>query len=219
MKSDFMKTLNFRQRLLDLSSSIPVGKSGNFEIDEFEVSKDEADFFNLRQMIKASAGGDRSITPGKYKRLYRSGKTGALGALVMSDTPAEKKDHIPFVLKAEGNILINGLGLGWVVEALFLKKEVKHVTVVEISKDVIKLTGEFLKNKHGDKLTIINADALEYKLKQKEKYDYVWHDIWDDICADNWETMSQLHKKYARRCKFQDSWVRDRVKYLRRIDY
>ena len=208
------KEINLRGKLMELKSSVPLGKSGDYIIEEFTVTEDEASFFNMRQMVK---GQGRNITVGTYKRLYR-GKSN-WGTVVMSDTPAEKRDHIHFIQKAEGNVLINGLGLGWVIEALFEKQEVRHVTVIEISKDVIKLTGNYLKDKYDNKLTIINEDALEYKLKKNEKYDFVWHDIWDDICADNWETMTQLHKKYAKRCKFQDSWVRDRVKYLRKIDY
>lgn len=206
----YMKNINLYATLMELKSSVPAGKSGDYEIEDFSITKEEASFFNIN-----SHG--RPVQPGKYKRLYR-GKHN-WGTVVMSDTQAEKRDHINFVEKAEGNILINGLGLGWVVEALFLKPKVKHATVIEISDDVIKLTGHYLKEKYGNKLTIIKADALEYKLKSGEKYDYVWHDIWDDICADNWDTMTQLHKKYAKRCKFQDSWVRDRIKHLRRINY
>jgi hypothetical protein len=211
------KEINLYSQLMELKSSVPLGKSGDWLIEEFTVSKDDAEFFNMRQMVKAGGRG-RDIKAGTYKRLYRGGK-GNWGTTIMSDTPAEKRDHIGFIREAEGDILVNGLGLGWVIEGLFLKSEVRHVTVIEISKDVIKLTGKYLQDKFGDRLTIINKDALEYKLKKNEKYDFVWHDIWDDICADNWETMTQLHKKYARKCKFQDSWVRDRVKYLRRVDY
>ena len=211
------REINLYSRLMELKSSVPLGKSGDYEIEEFTITEDDASFFNMKQMAKAGGQG-RDIEAGTYKRLYRGGKKN-WGTVVMSDTSAEKRDHIRFIQRAEGDILVNGLGLGWVIEGLFLKKEVTHVTVVELSKDVIELTGKHLKDRFGDKLTIINEDALEYKLKKNEKYDYVWHDIWDDICADNWETMTQLHKKYARKCKFQDSWVRDRVKYLRRINY
>ena len=61
------------------------------------------------------------------------------GKLIMSNTPAEVNDHYKFIQKAQGKVLIGGLGLGMVLKCLLDKKDVMKVVVVEQSPDVIKL--------------------------------------------------------------------------------
>jgi spermidine synthase len=110
--------------------------------------------------------------------------------------------------------VINGLGLGVCLKAILEKTEIESVTVIEKSKDVINLVEpSFLDD---PRVTIIHADALEWKAPRNVKYDFVWHDIWDDICTNNLETMGTLHRKYARRSGWQDSWCRDLLKYYQR---
>ena len=129
----------------------------------------------------------------------------------MSDTPAELSDFRHILYRCKGHVLINGLGLGIVADAVLSREGVDHVTVIEVSSDVIALTGPTLEARYGDKLTIVNADALAWKSPRGIRYNVVWHDIWDTICGDNKETMSKLHRKYGRRCDWQDSWCRDSV--------
>jgi len=195
---------------------VPVGKSGDWEISRFRVTKKEADFHNLRETIH---GGRRTIKEGVYTKLTCSGK------IIMSDTPAELEDHRGPARRARdvhssqlwpesrrthyaNNILINGLGLGVVLQACLDEPTVSHVTVVEKSSDVIFLVGEHYKKKYGDRLTIVLADALKWKPPKGYRYRVVWHDIWDDICADNITEMHKLHRKYGRRCDWQGSWCR-----------
>lgn len=126
----------------------------------------------------------------------------------MTDTPAEIRDLYPLRRMATGQVLINGLGLGVAVEMCLSKPEVEHVTVIEISQEVIQLVGSYLKLIHGDRLTVIHADAFEYKHPKGVRYNAVWHDIWDSICADNLPEMHRLHRKYGRRTDWQGSWCR-----------
>lgn len=121
-------------------------------------------------------------------------------------------------------MLVNGLGLGIVAKACLEKTNkkghrlfyaVEKITVIEKSADVIHLVGPSYE-KYGDRIEIINADALEYKPPKGVRYNVVWHDIWDNICSDNWETMKVLHRKYGRICEWQGSWCREEVKYNRR---
>jgi len=78
---------------------------------------------------------------------------------------------------------------------------------------VIKLVVPFYKDK---RLTIINADALEWKPPKGQRYDFVWHDIWDDICDDNLKEMEKLHRKYSKKTDWQDSWCKKLCKKLKR---
>lgn len=202
-----------RERLRKVD--VPVGKMGDWEISRFSVSSSEANFHNLRESIH---GGRRTILPGVYTKLTCSGK------IIMSDTPAELQDHWEPARRARDDrseqyipnrILINGLGLGVVAQAVLDEPTVAHVTVVEKSSDVIALVGLHYVRKYGDRLTIICADALKWKAPKGRRYSVVWHDIWNDICADNLPEMHRLHRKYGRRCDWQGSWCRWMCEQLR----
>ena len=183
--------------------NLPESRSGDWSIEKFTVSEDDAKFHNTRAMFSFGGGG-RTIEAGNYTKLKRG------GAIIMSDTPAEVRDHSYFLYKAKGHVLINGLGLGWVVEALFTLKRVKTITVIEKSKDVINLVKQHYYNKcPKDKyIIIVHADALKYKPQKSQRYGAVWHDIWDNICGDNVEDMKKLHRKYGGRTDWQGSWCR-----------
>lgn len=178
--------------------NLPEGESGDWRVKKIVVDEEAA----KRERFRAMMNGGRHVPEGEYTGIYHK------GYLIMSDTPNEISDHMSFIRKAEGHVLINGLGIGMVLQAVIKKPEVTHVTVVEFSEDVIALTGKVYKERYGDKLTIIHADALEYKPPKGERYGAVWHDIWGDICADNLEDMKKLHRKYGRRTDWQGSWCR-----------
>lgn len=180
-------------------SFIPDAKLGEWRIETFEVNKNE-----LSEYISLMKTG-RGVPSGIYKRLMRN------NTCVMSNTPDEINDFSGFVWKASGVVLINGLGLGCLVKALLDKKEITKVIVIEIDENVINLVYPYFKD---DRLTVINANAYDYKPPKGEKYDYVWHDIWDYISPDNLRQMEKLHRKYAKRVnKYQDSWCKRRCLY------
>jgi hypothetical protein len=171
---------------------IPEGVSGDWRVERFTV--DHPDFHS---MVRG-----RGVPVGEtFTRLMRG------PILVMSDTPAEMRDHRGPVINASGSCLINGLGIGMVLRAVLAKPEVTDVTVVELSEDVIKLVAPSYQD---PRVTIVHADAFEYKPPKGRRYQMVWHDIWDYICADNLPEMHRLHRKYGRRADWQGSWCRER---------
>lgn len=178
---------------------IPEGKSGNWEVKKFTVSEEAA---KMSAMRAAFQGSRRFVPAGTYTGIFRGGN------VIMSDTPDEICDHLTAIRKAHGHCLVNGLGIGMVAAAMLAKPEVTKVTVIELSQDVINLTGPSLKAKFGDKVEIIQADAMTHQPPKGVKYGAVWHDIFDNICADNLEQMKALHRKYGRRAEWQGSWCR-----------
>ena len=190
-------------------TDLPVGRSGAWSVEHFTVSKHDAEFGMLRSVISSGSRG-RYVPEGTYTGLFRNGN------VIMSDTPDEIRDQRDPINMARGNCLINGLGLGIVAEAMLRKPEVTHVTVVDLSPDVIALVGPHLKTKYGDRLTIVQADAYDWKPPKDVFYDTVWHDIWDDLCGDNLNGMAKLHHKYGKRCGWQGSWGKELCKDARR---
>jgi len=183
---------------------IPEGESGKFRIEKFTVSEKDADFFNMRCAIQGTP--TRAIDSGTYTRLKRDGAFDP----VMSDTPAEWDDMENFVSCAEGHVIINGLGLGWVATNVASKKEVKSVLVVELERDVIKLVEPYVKH---PKLTIVQGDAHTYdtsKYRKKlgiQQFDCAFHDIWDNFCEDHVPSLQKLRRRYGRLAKWQDDWL------------
>lgn len=178
--------------------NIPEGKSGDWEVKKFTVTEEEASLDRIRGMFH----GGRFTPAGTYTCIKRNGH------IIMSDTPDEIQDHSSVIYHATGEVLINGLGIGMVLNAVLQKPEVSHVTVVEISQDVIDLVGSYYKQKYGDRLTIICADAFKYRPLKDVYYGAVWHDIWDNICSDNLKEMTRLHRKYSQKCGWQGSWAK-----------
>jgi len=75
---------------------------GTARIEHYSISKEEADFSQLRAAITARR--NEGVDAGKYVGLYVD------GALVMSDTSMEKYSNYEFLRKANGNVLVAGLG-------------------------------------------------------------------------------------------------------------
>jgi hypothetical protein len=165
----------------------------------------------MRAMFSTSDRG-RYVPAGTYKAIKRSGN------IIMSNTPDEIRDAHPFLRIAKGNVLINGLGLGIVLDLIINKvnednsKAITSVIVVELSDDVIKLVGPTFNKDH--KVTIVNHDALTYK--PTGHFDAVWNDIWDNITSDNLPTMKTLTRKYGRKSDWIGSWCRERCEYYAR---
>lgn len=164
---------------------------------------------------------DRAPLPGWYTLLvdYKNLDCGQ-PVTWMSDTTAERDDHKDPVAHIEFNkskrVLINGLGLGMVLQAALSYDHVEHVDVVEYDERVIKLVGPHYLT--DPRVNIIHADAYEQtKLWPKgAHWDTGWSDIWPEISADNLDGMDQLHKHYRRRCGYHGMWARQLCLKLRR---
>lgn len=182
---------------MKINVEVPASTSGDWSVEDFTVSREDAELFNVRANFQP---GRRSIEAGDYKKLVYKND------IIMSNTPAETRDCMYFIRIAVGNILINGLGLGIVVAALLKKPSVLSIIVIENSDDVIKLVAPSFKDK---RVKIIHMCAFDYAPPRGIKYDYVWHDIWTNICTDNLREMHKLHRKYGKRSKWQGSWCRE----------
>lgn len=189
------------------SVDIPDGTSGEWSVTSFTVTPDDEASQRIRSFNPSSHG--RWVPAGTYKSINRSGR------VIMSNTPNEIRDLITFKGHAIGNVLINGLGLGVALRMVLDKKDhegnlvVKHVTVIEKSKDVIKLVAPWFEKNYQGRVTIVECDAFEYKPNKNDRYDAVWHDIWDDICTDNLDGMKKLVRKYCRKATWQGCWCRE----------
>lgn len=177
---------------------VPNGVCGNWRVESFIVSADASEATKFRAAITGRPG--EYVPKGDYKRLRRGSVT------IMSNTPMEANTNREFVQRAQGNVLISGLGLGLVLNAILKKPEITLVTVIEKYAEVITLVWPSFES--DPRCHIVHADALEYRPPRGAYYDAVWHDIWDSINPGNLPEMTCLHRRYARRCGWQGSWAK-----------
>lgn len=101
----------------------------------------------------------------------------------MTVTPNEIETMADDIAAAHGRMAVLGLGLGYFAFMASNKPEVTGITVVERSADVIALFRQRLLPlfPHGDKITLVRADAFEFIESTKASYDFIYADLWHDV--------------------------------------
>ncbi|QWS69895.1 polyamine aminopropyltransferase [Vibrio phage vB_VpS_PG28] len=108
----------------------------------------------------------------------------------MSFTAMELESHAFHIERANGHVVIVGLGMGMILMNVLRKPEVTKVTVVELDPEIITLfkTVSGYENWEGlDKLEILNTDALqpdETVVAQVRGCDYLYADIWELVASE-----------------------------------
>jgi len=188
--------------------SVSEGISGDWQVAKIVVSKKNAEI----EAIRAPFSGGRYTPEGNYTRLtYR-------GSVIMSDTPDEYHDHREPICRARGLVLIHGLGLGMVLQAIARKTEVEHVLVIEQSIDVLNLVADHYLRMFPGKVDILQGDAYTWPVPKRSYWDVIWHDIWPSLSLDNLPEMTRLHRRFGRRCNWQGSWGKDLLEYRLRCE-
>ena len=125
----------------------------------------------------------------------------------MTLTPVDLDTCEEAIEAAWGDVITFGLGLGYYAYMVARKPEVRSITVVERSPDVIRLFRECILPhfESPEKLRIIEADAFEYAehTMPKERYDLAFVDTWRDASdgAPMYRRMKRL-ERYSPNTKF-----------------
>lgn len=140
----------------------------------------------------AKRQGDLPLEAGPIAQLYVDGQ------LMMSDGLHEKQTNEEFVRQARGDVLVVGLGIGMVLVPILRKPDVRTVTVLEKSRDVIDLVWPQLEKYVGpesSKLGIVLGDVFEYPAPE-EQFDVIYFDIWPTLSDTNYVEMKALKNLY-----------------------
>ena len=81
--------------------------------------------------------------------------------VVMSDSIQERELCQEFIEKAHGDVLNLGFGMGFILQPLMNKHDVKSITVIELEPEIIDLCASQLTL--NDKVRVILADAFSWK--------------------------------------------------------
>ena len=129
----------------------------------------------------------------------------------MTVTPNEIETMADPIDKAQGNIAVFGLGLGYYAYMVSEKKNVSKITIIERDQDAISLFREYLLPQfpNKNKIRIVQADAFDYlnlEMK-KEILDFAFVDLWHDV-SDELPLYLRFRKKEAvfQKTKFQ-YWI------------
>lgn len=128
----------------------------------------------------------------------------------MMNVPSESITNDPYALKAHGKVLTFGLGIGYFVYMAMLNPNVKEITVIEKSKDVIELFKQVEKEFPKDKeLNIIQGNAFDYfNEKYLKNFDYTYVDIWQSS-KDGRKIITKLLENYLPKYDTCDFWIED----------
>lgn len=108
-------------------------------------------------------------------------------------TPLEIEASYFAIKMAKGKVGVVGLGLGYAVEEMAKKPEVKEITVYEISQEVVDLYySNFPKN---PKINVVCCNAYEAESKE---FDFFYADIYEykitSQIVEDYKKFNELHK-------------------------
>lgn len=181
-----------------MRSEVPPGRSGDWVIEKIDFPE-----------RVAPIGGDPR--PDCFR--YRSGRVTRLrcGEVdYMTDLYDEWWTQTEAIEQASargGRVLLTGLGLGLVAEAILRHSErVEGITIVERSPEVIDLVAPYLGRRYGSRIEIVHADAFGYR-PSSTRFTVGWHDIWPDPHHPSvLDEVAVLKDRYRHVCDWQGSW-------------
>ena len=189
-------------------SDVPAGRSGAWAVEKVSIPAREYD----------PAADPRpdcfKFRPGVYTCLRRD------ATQFMTDLYDEwwtQQAGVAEALARGGEVLITGLGLGLVAEAMLrpVGSRVSRVTIVELSPDVIRLMKPYLHSRYPEKIEIIEADAFTWEPPPARRFTIGWHDIWPDPHApENAEEMRRLGERHRPWCDWQGFWPKTYLEAL-----
>ncbi len=204
-----------QRKYIDLNTVYPPTKieSETYSINPFSMSESTV------RLEKTLNFRNPWLTTGlqsdfNYVRLFKKGS-----GVMMSDTPMERNTNEGFLREANGDVIVFGLGLGLIIIPLLSDPTIKSITVIELYQDLIDMVSPILKPLDKEsRLTIIQGNAFTYKPKKEIKFDTIYFDIWQDICADDYEEHKKLMRMFRKHLNkdnpksFMDCWLHERHK-------
>ena len=169
INNPYLKNISFKDiKLKDFSyETVTIEKGYLFNIDEIQDDKNKE--LNDYMILRA------------YKQdtdmmFLKQGKQEWMMASI-----SEFRTNDPYAKKAHGNIITFGLGIGYFIYMASLNENVKSITVIERSKEVIELFDQIKDQFPNKKINIINGDAFDYFNEQcLKQFDYIYVDIYQN---------------------------------------
>ncbi len=184
------------------ASDVPAGCSGEWAILKVDLPARPTPIDSRPECFRHR--------PGRYTELRQGGVT------FMTDLHDEwwtQRTAIERARQVGGSVLVTGLGLGLVVEAMLAEPGhalIEQVLIIERSADVITLVAPHLLAAGGERVQVIHADAYTWRPAPAMRFETVWHDIWPDpLAADVDCQIEALRNHHSPWADWQGFWPED----------
>ena len=130
----------------------------------------------------------------------------------MSNDPFEVMTNQIFFEKSKGDVLIFGLGLGWIIFPILDRDDIKSITVVEKNTEIIEFVGDVLSKKDlKNKLNIIEGDVYDYHNYLDKKFDFIYFDTYDtpDLSISDIDKLNPLYQKFLNDGGISHFWCQE----------
>ena len=175
---------------------IPEGTSGDFEIAHY-TNETTDNHWQVYLEMKVESHDSYTVLIKNSVNTYMP---------IMQDSEAEYNEHQWLWDNATGDVLIAGLGIGFVNEVLIANDNITSVTIVEIEQDVVDLVWEHCAK--DDRFTLIIDDIETWDIPSDSSWDIAWFDTWD---TKNILTMKEYNdlmiEKYSSYCDEIGIWT------------
>lgn len=159
------------ERWRQFAEVLQPGSSGNIAVDRFTLRVH-----------------GWTAPPGSYVRLKIDGGT------MMANTYDEYATCYDLVNQAHGDVLIGGLGLCVAPYSMLARPEIRSITIVENSPDVLKVVGSQVKS---DKIRIVQGDIHEWLPRPGTKFQTIYFDCWEHLRPRDLPMIARLHQRFA----------------------
>jgi hypothetical protein len=145
----------------------------------------------------------------KMVSLYKESEDSKYPFIVMSTSKLEQLIYQNFIDNATGDVLIFGLGLGFIIFPLLTDESITSITVIDNDVDIINTVSPIIeKYDVHNKLQVVEGDLYTYHQQiPNEKYDYIYFDIWSILTSDIAVEATALSLLYEKNKKTDSSVI------------
>jgi len=121
---------------------------------------------------------------------------------IMSNSETERITNEKIIQNARGDVLIIGLGIGYILLPIQEKQDVTSITVVEKYLEVIQLVAPQLSL--NSKVNIIQGDLFTHSFSDDTKFDTLFCDIYG---KNEFELKEWFVENYGKYCRDENSYI------------
>lgn len=189
-KVELKSNLNNKINLLDINNFLDNPYNKNIQIKEvkykdyllsYETLKANEIFINDEININENNNYLETTSLAYFTKDYKYLTLSKDNVIWMSINPNEINTMDEDIKSMHGNILVLGLGLGYISYMLSLKDDVSSITIIEKDEEIITLFKKYILDKFNfkNKIKIIHQDALDFlKTTSLDSYQFIYVDLY-----------------------------------------
>jgi hypothetical protein len=133
------------------------------------------------------------------------------GVVWMSNTLSEFGTMERSIPKMKGNVLVLGIGLGYIAYRLSLLEQVESIVLVDYDEDVIYIFETYILPQFSrkEKFKIVKAEGMSYFKKHLDEFDSIYIDLWEGTTLQGMNMYIDAKKESYRTGKVIEFWIEE----------